>query len=51
MSKLTYLDEWINPDPHPSWTWLRKVEDKNKAMCIKCRKTFFLSNMGCQAVK
>ena len=36
---------------YPSWTWLRKVEDKNKAMCIKFRNTFSLSNMGCQAIK
>ena len=28
-----------------------KVEDKNKTMCIKCRMTFSLSNMSCQAVK
>ena len=52
MSKLTYFDDdWINADLYPSGTWLRKVKDKNKAMCIKCRKTFSLSNMGCQAVK
>ena len=50
MSKLTYFDyDRINPDLHPSWTWLRKVEDKNKPMCIKFRMTFSLSNMGCQA--
>ena len=29
----------------------KKVEDENKGMCIKCRKIFSLSNMGCQAVK
>ena len=52
MSKITYFDDhWINPDLHLSRTWLRKVEDQNKALCIKCRKTFSLSNMGCQAVK
>ena len=52
MSKLScFDDDWINPDHHPSWTRLRKVEDKNKAMCIKHRKTFSLSNMGSQAVK
>ena len=52
MSKLTYFDDdWINPDLHPSWTCPRKVEDKNKAMCMKCRKTFSLSNRACQTVK
>ena len=52
MLNLTYFDDdWINPDFYPSWTWFRKVEDKNKAMCIKFRNTFSLSNMGCQAIK
>lgn len=52
MSKLIYFDDdWINLDLHPSWTWLGKIEDKNKAMSIKCRKIFSLSNMGFQAVK
>ena len=47
MSKLTHFDDdWINPDLHPSLTWLRKREDKNKAMCIKCRKTFSLCTLS-----
>ena len=41
MSKLIYFDDdWINLDLHPSWIWLGKMEDKNKAMCISAERYF-----------
>ena len=44
--------EWIDPSMEPEWsTWLRPVANEpNGAYCNTCRKKFYLSNMGRQAI-
>ena len=49
-SDRTYFqDSWLNEDSFKSW--LVPGTNNTQARCIRCRKTFELSNMGVQAVK
>ena len=45
MAKLTYFDsDWTNETLNPSFShWVQKVkDDKTKATCAACKKTFSL---------
>ena len=54
MAKLTYFDsDWTNETLNPSFSqWVQEVkDDKMKATCTVCKKTFSLSNKGSTALK
>ena len=54
MAKLTYFGcDWTNETLNPNFSlWVQEVkDDKTKATCTVCRKTFSLSNMGSTALK
>ena len=47
--KCTFSNKWVSmPDYSP---WITKDPDPRKAKCIKCHKSFNISNMGEAAVK
>ena len=54
MTKITYFDsDWNNETLNPCFSqWGQEVkDDKTKATCTVCKKTFWLSNMGSTALK
>ena len=54
MAKLTYFDsDWTNEIMNPGFSqWVQEVKDeKLKATCTVCKKTFSLSNMVSTALK
>jgi len=46
--KTYFQDSWLENDDFKDW--LVKANEKTKAKCKRCRKTFQLSNMGVQAL-
>ena len=53
MSTLPFNSDWTNETLNPSFSqWVQEVkDDKTKATCAVCKKTFSLSNMRSTALK
>ena len=53
MAKRTFDSDWASETLNPSFSqWVQEVkDDKTKATCAVCKKTFSLSNMGSTALK